>query len=44
MEFDGSDRGDLNLMLFSLRLPIHVMEYNAFVVGNSHFMPCAYTA
>src|SRR5208283_2172819 len=44
MELDGADTGDLNMMQFSRRLPVRVMEYNAFVAGNPHFLLCAYTA
>jgi hypothetical protein len=44
MEFDCGDTGDLNLVVFSRRLPIRAMEYDAFVAENPHLMLCAYTA
>jgi hypothetical protein len=43
MEFDGSDTGDVNLVLMSRRLSIPVVDYDAFVAENPHFMLCAYT-
>ena len=44
MEFDGSDTGDDNMVHFSRRVSLPLVDYDAFVAKNPHFMVCADTA
>jgi hypothetical protein len=44
MELDGSDTGDDNMVHFSRRVSLPLVDYDAFVAKNPHFMVCADTA